>query len=779
MGITRQWCVCLAGILSSCLLCAAESPQQSKPQFQGKNSEIAKVSAPSWPQPIKAPDKAPNVVLILLDDVGFGASSAVGGPVQMPELERLASRGLLYNRFHVTALCSPTRAALLGGRNDHRMGFGTISEVVRGFPGYNGVWKKSTASIADVLRRNGYSTAAFGKWHNTPLSEVTPVGPFDRWPTGLGFEYFYGFLKGNDSQFEPVLHRNTTLIAAPKSPAQGYHFTTDITDEAVRWLRTQESLAADKPYFLYFAPAAAHGPQQVSREWSEKYRGQFSQGWDTLRESIFEREKALGVIPDNARLTSRPKELPAWVSLSPEQKQVYARQMEVYSGFLSHADYEIGRLLREVRAGPRGDNTLIFYIAGDNGADILGGVEIWQPEQAKFELQTVDELGSDRRYNYMVAGWGWATDAPFQWGKGVASHLGGVRVPMVVSWPERIRDSGGIRSQFTDVTDVASTIYEVSGVNMPAYVDGVPQLPLDGLSFAYSFNDASARSRRRTQIFEQLGNRAIYHDGWWASARPTNPWVWARGGYHGQGLDNFDHDRWELYKIDDDFSQAKDLSSRYPEKLEELKKLFDSEASKSDVYPLARYGSGDMPSIISGSRTFTYSPNQLPIQLYGNSVVDFKRSHRISATASIPKQGAEGILLSYGQHHCGFVLYMLDGRLAYEYRSCTRRNEKALTTSNRAVPVGDVELAYQFTSKDSSQQYSSFRRSVQGVGKLFINDELVGEMEVTDFGVPMLGSMMMFGTLDIGQSGASQVSESYKAPFKFTGEINKVTVELK
>ncbi len=490
-------------------------------------------SVPSWPEAAKAPDGAPNVILILLDDVAFGDTSLMGGSAQTPVIEKLAAQGLLYNRFHVCPMSSPTRASLLTGRNHHQVGFGNISELSAGFPGYNSVFPKAAAPMAEVLRQNGYSTAAFGKWHNTPTWEISPTGPFDRWPTGQGFEYFYGFMGGAISQWQPRLYRNTVAVEPPATPQQGYHLTTDLANEAIRWLHQHEATAADKPFFLYFATGAVHAPLHVAKEWIDKYRGKFDQGWDKLREETFARQKKLGVIPADAELTPRPSELPAWDSLSAEQKKLMARQAEVYAGFLEHTDYEVGRVLQAIKDEGKADNTLVLYIVGDNGASAEGaltGYENGGPygnsnsADVATRLQYADEFGSELFANAYSAAWAWGMSSPLQWMKQVASHLGGTRDPLIVSWPARIKAKGEIRSQFAHVVDIAPTIYELAGIRFPDTVNGVKQIPLEGKSFAYTFDNPQAPSAMTLQYFEMLGSRGIYKDGWWAGARNRLPW---------------------------------------------------------------------------------------------------------------------------------------------------------------------------------------------------------------------------------------------------------------
>lgn len=599
------------------------------------------------------------------------------------------------------------------------------------------------------------------------MQDVTPVGPFDRWPTGLGFEYFYGTVFGNTSQWEPHLWRNTVRVPPRATPEQGYHYTTDITDEAIRWVRTHESLAPQKSYFLYFSTSGAHSPHHVPREWIEKYRGHFDQGWDRLREETFARQKKLGAIPANAKLTPRSPGLSSWNSLSADKKRLLARQMEVYAGFVAHTDHEIGRLVQAVRAGPRGDNTLILYIVGDNGAAPEGGALgvdnflasfLGKVRSAEEQLQAVEELGSVQRDSTYASGWAWAGNTPFQWTKHVASHLGGMRNPLVVSWPARIKDRGGLRSQFTHANDVAATLYELAGVEFPEVVDGVKQLPLDGVSFAATFDRADAPSLHRVQYFEASGNRAIYQDGWMASARRTEPW-------HAVSLmpkqsGSFENDRWELYHLTEDFSQAHDLAQRYPDRLAALRRLFDEEARRNDVYPLGAGSKLRFPAGSENRRDFVYSAGFPGLAIGGP---DFDRPHRITAHVVIPKQGAQGVIVASGSRAGGFTLYIQDQRLIYE-RNVMGMNREIITSSER-VPEGRVELMYELLRNQADAKDGDR-------GRLYIDGRLVGEARLSS------GRAITFGGIDVGQNFPSPVSSAYQPPFKFTGTLEKVHVQL-
>ncbi|SEQ69333.1 arylsulfatase [Solimonas aquatica] len=750
---------------------AAElSLPQADPAFGGSIAINAKDSKPEWPAPVSAPSGAPNIVLIMTDDTGFGAASTFGGPVETPSLQQLSTQGLRYNNFNTTGLCSPTRAALLTGRNHHRVGFGTVVDIGSGYPGYNGFWKRSTASVARVLQLNGYSTAAFGKWHNTQRRETGPTGPFDRWPTSLGFDYFYGFQGGEQNQYEPPLFRNTTPVDPPHpANAEDYHLTTDIVDDAIGWLHTHQSVAPDKPYFLYLAPGATHAPHHVPKAWVDRYKGRFDQGWDKLREETFARQKKLGVIPASAKLTPRPKELPAWSSLKPEQKKLYARQMEVFAAFLAHTDHEIGRLIDAVHQTPQSDNTLILYIVGDNGASAEGGLEGSEnnvasffmnlPEDLRTQLTHIDELGSVTHDNHYASAWAWGTTTPFQWTKQVASHFGGTRDPLVLSWPARIKDKGGLRQQFTHVNDIAATLYEVTGISFPGAVDGIAQQALDGTSFAYSFDHPEAPSRHRVQYFEMLGNRAIYQDGWIAAARHSLPWENVARN------EDFTQDRWELYRLDDDFSEARDLAAQYPDKLRELQALFDQQARANDVYPFNNGiggKSGPPPQgLTEGRKQFTYFADQprLPTAAAPPPLL----SHRLVARVTLPAK-AQGVIVSDGGRYGGYTLYIKDGQLVYENNFADLKRERLIATA--PLPTGAAEIAYEFT-RDAGQGL------VGGKARLLIDGKEVGS---THF--ERVAPASSLGTFDIGRSHVSPVSDAYQPPFAFNGQIEQLRIEL-
>ncbi|MBY2929871.1 arylsulfatase [Sphingomonadales bacterium 56] len=634
----------------------------------------APAAAPSLPQYVRqAPKGAPNIVLVLLDDVGFGATSTFGGPAQTTTLDRLARDGLRYNRFHTTAICSPTRASLLTGRNPHATGIGSVMNSADGRPGYSGFQGKDTATIARILRENGYATGAFGKWHQTPDWELSQAGPFDRWPTGEGFDTFYGFQGGETDQFNPTLYQGTTPVMRPAG--DNYHLTEDLAARAADWVHTIGSSAPGQPFFLYFAPGGIHAPIQVPKEWIDKYRGKFDQGWDKMREEIFARQKKLGVIPANTKLTPRPAEMPTWDSLTPEQKRFSSRLMESYAAFLAHTDAQVGKLVDELKANGQFDNTLFIYVVGDNGASAEGGLEGSldymgrltgvSPSPDAKSFARIDEIGGPSTYAHVNSAWAWASDTPFQWTKTVASHLGGTRNGMVLSWPNRIEQKGGIRSQFGHVNDIVPTILEVTGIPTPAEVDGVRQKPMNGVSLAYSFNDPKARERHTTQYFEVFGNRAIYHDGWMASAfHGRYPWM-----AYAPRERPLEEDEWELYDLRTDFSQSNDLAAKNPKKLEELKALFMTEAAANQLLPLGGQvlDKGRLPDPTGGRRAADYRQGDIGVPEVSLPRL-FSRSWTMRATIDATP-GARGVVAALGGTDSGMALYLDgEGRPKFTYR---------------------------------------------------------------------------------------------------------------
>ncbi len=759
---------------------AVDGVQLPKPDqpFKGKIGKTFGDSQQDFPQPLSAPKGAPNVVLILLDDLGFGQPGTFGGPIPTPNLDKLAGQGLRYNRFHTTGICSPTRAALLTGRNHHQVATGTITELSTGFPGYNSVWPQATASIARVLAGNGYSTAAWGKWHNTPDWETSPIGPFTHWPSGLGFEYWYGFHGGETSQWEPQLFRNETPVEPGKKPEQGYHLTEDLVDDAIVWMNRQESIAPGKPFFAYFATGAAHAPLHVPREWADKFKGQFDQGWDKVREETLARQKKLGLVPTDTKLTPRPKELEAWESLSADAKKLFARHQEVFAGFVAHTDHHLGRLLNAVAALPDADNTLIIFIAGDNGPSAEGSVtgtlnnmmtQNGVPDSVDAQIKKLDELGGPLHENHYPVGWAWAGSSPFQWMKRVPSHFGGTRNGMVISWPKRITDQGGIRTQFHHVIDIVPTIHAAAGVTMPDRVNGIAQIPLAGVDMTYSFADAKASGTRTTQYFETGGHRAIYHNGWVAASFHGVPWALT-------GSIGFENNPWELYNIENDFSQAVDVAAQRPEKLKELQAVFDQEAKRFDVYPLddrfAERGMiPDRPSVVKGRTSFRYTAGTTRIP-EGSAPPIYQRGHTITARVVIPKTGAEGVILAEGGSSGGYTLFVQDGKAHYEYNFFGKATYQV--SSAGTLPAGEVEIVLDYEQKP----FKRFVETTGGPATLRVNGKVVGSGLIEN---AVVGRFSATETLDIGTDLGATVSAAYreKAPFAFTGTIKDVSIQLK
>src|SRR5262245_24970307 len=673
----KSACAVIAAQICASVVAQAPGEVLPKPEppFQGTIGATWKDSKPDYPRPLAAPKGAPNVLLILTDDTGFGHAATFGGAVPTPSLDRVAASGLRYNRFHTTALCSPTRAALLTGRNHHSVGTGVIIEMGTGFPGYTGLVPASAAGLPQILRLNGYATAAFGKWHNTPATEISPAGPFDRWPTGStwGFEQFYGFMNGETNQWYPVLYRNLAPVVAPKSPEQGYILTEDLANEAIGWINGVNATDPNKPWFLYFSTGGVHAPHHAPKSYRDKYKGRFDSGWDKYREETFARQKTLGVVPADAKLTPRPEEIPAWDSQSADAKKVYARLMENYSAYLEHTDAQIGRVLDAVVASGELDNTLILYMVGDNGASAEGGLQGTVNEVASLQgidlgleglLDKFEEIGDPGTEAHVPVGWAWAANTPFRWTKQVASHLGGTRNPLIVSWPKRITDKGGLRSQFHHVIDVAPTILEAVGIKEPRMVNGVEQKPIEGVSMMYTFASANAPERRTVQYFEMFGNRAIYKDGWMAATRHGTPWITA-GESRG-----FDHDVWELYDLRKDFTQADDLAAANPVKLKELLAAFDAEARKYNVYPLddrfaQRLAASGHPNPLAGLKSYTYGPG---VAYIGPNATITTNSVPFSITAEIEvTDAADGVIAAIGGKTAGWSLYVKDGRPSFYY----------------------------------------------------------------------------------------------------------------
>jgi len=727
-------------------------------------------------EPLRPPDGAPNVLIILLDDVGFGASSAFGGPVHTPTAERLAANGLRYNRFHTTALCSPTRQALLTGRNHHSVGMGGITEIATSAPGYSSVRPNTAAPLAETLKLNGYSTAQFGKCHEVPVWETSPMGPFNQWPTGSGFEHFYGFIGGETNQWAPAVYCDTVPVEPDRTPEEGYHFTEDMTDRAIDWVRQQKALMADKPFFVYFAPGATHAPHHVPKEWIDKYEGRFDEGWDRTREETFARQRAQGIVPPEAELTRRPDEIPGWDDMPDGLKGVLSRQMEVYAGFLEHVDHHTGRLVDTLAELEILDDTLIYYIIGDNGASAEGTIHgtfnevmtlngVTDIETVDFMASRIDQFGTPQAYNHYAVGWAHAMDTPFQWTKQVASHWGGTRNGAIVHWPGGFTARDEIRSQFHHVIDVARTVLEGAGLPEPISVHGVQQMPLHGVSMAYSFDDHAAPDRRETQYFEMFVNRGIYHKGWSAVTRHSTPWDMQAK------LPALDDDVWELYGPDD-WTQAHDLASERPDRLHDLQRLFLIEAVKYNVLPLddrrAERFNADLagrPQLIRGNSQLLFGGMT---RLSENSVLVIKnKSHSVTAQLVAPEAGARGVIVAQGGAFGGWALYAKDGKPAYCYNLFGLQRFKV--EGDTPIPPGEHQLRMEF-------DYDGGGLAKGGTVSLHLDGDKVGEgrVEATQ---PMVFSADE--TTDVGSDSATPVSDDYGVQDgRFTGRVRWIQIDI-
>ena len=720
---------------------------------------------------------APNVVIIMLDDAGYAQADTVGGPIHTPTLTRVADSGVRYNAFHTTAVCSATRAALLTGRNHHRVGNGIIAEFASDWDGYTAEIPESCATIAEVLQAHGYRTAAFGKWHNTPVSATTSMGPFDRWPTGHGFDYFYGFIGGETSQYEPRLYRNTTPVEPPRDPA--YHLTEDLAADAIRWLRERQTHAPADPFFLYWTPGAVHAPHHVFKEWSDKYKGQFDDGWDAYREKVFARQKAMGFIPADAQITPRHAGLPAWDSLSEKERRFQACLMEVFAGFLEHTDVQAGKLVDELERQGLRDNTLIFYVFSDNGSSAEGmtgtlaelnaqnGIPNRPAQHMALldKLGGLDALGSARFDNHYHAAWGWAGMTPFQGTKLVAGYFGGTRVPLAISWPKAIRPDPQVRLQFHHVNDIAATIYEAIGVPAPEVVHGHAQEPLDGVSMCYTFGDAAAPGTKQTQYFEVLGSRGIFHQGWMASVwGPRTPWVADNNPYKGWNPHN---DTWALFHVEQDFSQARDLAAKEPERLEDLKRRFDAAARDNHVYPLGaglwalmhpedRDGPGD------GTQHFSTDHQRVPEVMAPN----LRARDSVVRVDVETNERAEGVLYALGGIAGGVSLYIADGHVVYEYNALMLK--RTVMRAPRALPPGRHVIEVHTT-------LVSRQLGTPGRLSLHIDGEKVAEA-ILFYTVPMLFTATE--AFNVGKDPGSPVVLDYfdRAPFPFNGVIHDLQV---
>ena len=747
--------------------------------FKGQIGLSVRDSKSDFPQPVQAPKGAPNIVLVLLDDVGFGASSTFGGPIDTPTLDRLAQNGLRYTKFHTTALCSPTRAALLTGRNHHSVHTGTIMETSTGFPGYDSVLGKDTATVAEILKQNGWNTAWFGKNHNVPDWQSSQAGPFDLWPLGLGFEHFYGFVGAETSQWRPAVFEGTKPIE-PYLGNPDYNFDYDLADQAIKWVRNQKVVAPNRPFFLYYAPGATHSPHHPKKEWIAKYKGRFDQGWDKVREETLARQKRLGLVPPKTQLTPRSPGIQAWASLNKEQRQLFAYMMEIYAGYLSQTDYNVGRVLEAIEQLGQLDNTLVIYIVGDNGASAEGTLQgslneiamlNFIPEDYKQVLKQKDDLGTWKTHNHYPIGWAHAMNTPMQWAKQIASHYGGTRNGMVISWPERIKERGGIRSQWHHTIDIAPTILEVAGLPQPAAVNGVAQKPIEGVSMAYSFDNGQAPSARRTQYFEMFGNRGIYHDGWVACTTPLlAPWADRSDPSVRLTEDVIGGYQWELYHVVEDFSEAVNLADKRPDKLRELQLLFYAEAAKYNVLPLddskaERMDVSIRPSLTRGRTEFTYYEGVTRIP--EGAAPDVKnKSFRITADLVLTSGGERGVVLTQGGLSAGYALLFRDGRPIFHYNLANVAHFNI--AAKDALSPGKHTLVFNF-------KYDGGGIGRGGTGTLSVDGKRLAEGRINGT-VP--GRFSFDETFDVGEDTGTPVSDDYDVPFKFTGKIDKVVINL-
>jgi len=785
--------ILMAGLgvgLAACNGSAPPAPTPQAPAPGGIDRTVLPIAEPNYPREtkldardakapprfeVKAPAGAPNVIVFLIDDIGFGHPGTFGGQIPTPTLDRLAADGLKYNRFHTTALCSPTRVAILTGRNHHTNNAGAIMEVATAFPGNTGARPQSVTPLAEILRQNGYSTGAFGKYHETAPWEVSVSGPFDRWPTHSGFDKFYGFIGGETNQWAPLVFDGTVKTeVAIDDP--NYHFTTDMTDKAIQWIQSQQSLTPDKPFFTYFATGATHAPHHAPKEWIEKFKGKFDGGWDKYREETFARQKKLGIVPENAKLAPRPADIKAWDSLSADEKRLFARQMEVFAAFAAHTDYEIGRVVKAIEEMGELDNTMIIYEVGDNGASAEGGMNGMFNEMTYFNgvvetvpdmLKNIDKWGDPSTFPHMAAGWAVAGNTPFQWTKQVASNFGGTRNPLVISWPKRIKTKGEVRSQFSHVVDLAPTVLEAANIPEPKTVNGVTQTPMEGFSMVYSFDDAKAADRHNTQYFEIFGNRAIYSDGWVAATVHKAPWEAAP-------RHKLSEDVWELYNVNDDFSESTDLAASNPAKLKEMQALFMTEAEKYRVLPiddrsLERFDPAvaGRPDLMAGRKSLTVYPGM--VGMMENAFINVKnQSKTITAEVEIPAGNVNGVILAQGGRFGGWSLYVKDGRPAYTYNH-VGLNQYTVNSGERLAP-GKATITLDFA-------YDGNGRGKGGTATISINGKKVGagRIEATNANI-----FSADDATDVGIDEGTNVSSAYgQHGNKFTGRIQKVRIDTR
>ena len=746
------------------------------PEPQTYTELDARKATPPKPFTVNAPKGAPNVVIVLIDDLGLGATSTFGGPIKTPTMDKLANNGLRYNNFHTTALCSPTRMCIKTGRNHHTTNTGSIMETATAYPGNTGALPNSVAPLAEMLRLNGYSTAAFGKWHETAAWETSVSGPFDRWPTQQGFDKFYGFIGGETDQWAPLIYDGVKKVNPPKM--ENYHFTTDMTNQAINYVKAQQSMTPDKPFFVYFATGAVHAPHHVSKEWSDKYKGQFDKGWDAVREQTVANQKKMGIIPENTKLAGKPDDIKDWNKLTDNEKKLFARQAEVFAGFMEMTDYEVGRLMDAVEEIGELDNTLFIFIAGDNGTSAEGGMVGMYNEMTYFNyveekvddlIPLMDDWGLENTFPHMAAGWAVAFDAPFKWTKQVASDFGGTRNGLIFHYPDGIKEKNGIRTQFSHAIDIAPTVLEIAGLPEPKVVNGIPQVPIEGVSMAYSFNNAKAAERHTMQYFEMFGNRAIYHDGWFARTIHRAPWE----------MTNFpplESDVWDLYNAREDFSLVNNLAKKHPEKLAELKSLFMWQAEKYHALPIddrvverTNPAIAGRPDIMAGRTSLTLYPGMEGMM--ENTFINIKNSSfSITAEVTIPEGGANGVILSQGGRFGGWSLYMKNGIPEFTYNFLGL--ERYVVSSTEKLSPGKATIQFDFV-------YDGDGLGKGGLGKIGANDAVKAEARI-ERTQPNIFSADE--TADVGLDNQTPVAEGIgygPEETQFTGSIQKIVIELK
>jgi arylsulfatase A-like enzyme len=748
------------------------------PKFGGTINLNADQSQPYWPAKIVPPKGAPNILLIMTDDQGYGISGTFGGVIPTPALDRVANAGIRYTQFHSTALCSPSRAALITGRNHHSSGFGVIGEMSTGYPGYDSTIGLNNATVGEVLKDNGYATSWFGKNHNTPTYQYSVAGPYDQWPNGMGFEYFYGFMGGETDQWTPYLFRDHTQIT-PWVGKPGYNLTTDLADEAIKYMKELNAAAPEKPFFVYYVPGGSHSPHQPTKEWSDKFKGKFDMGWNAMRDQILANQKRLGVVPANTQLTPWPDDLPKWDTLPAENKKLFARQAEVFAGYVAYTDHEIGRVIQVVEDLGKLDNTLIIYISGDNGTSAEGTL-VGTPNQMTAynaildlpiaeQMKYYDAWGSSATYPHMSVAWSWAFDTPFKYTKQVASHFGGTRQGMAMSWPARIKDTGSVRSQFHHLIDIVPTLLEASGIEAPLSVNGITQKPIEGVSMAYTWDkeNASAPSARKTQYFEMFGNRAIYHEGWLGATTPPAP-PWAMGTVK---LPNVvDGYKWELYNLNEDYSEYNDLAAKNPDKLRELQEIFLIEATKYDVFPLDNSILPRLitprPSSTAGRTVFTYTSEMTGLPT-GDAPDLLNKSYTIAAEFEVPQGGAEGMIATMGGRFGGYGLYLLKGKPVFTYNMLDL--ERFRWEAPQALAPGKHTVVFDF-------KYDGPGFGKGGTGVLSVDGKEVATKKMPHT-IPFI--MAIDETFDVGADTRTAVDDKdYQLPFRFTGKLAKVTFKL-